>query len=290
MILFALIALFFYWHFIKINWGKEDIYLEKPLYLGLVILLIPINWLFEWLKWKATLNVLEIHSTQKDRVHAFFAGIVTGMLTPNMLGNFIGRMYYFPRSQRVSLIILTLVTNYAQFISSIVFGILGILFLEQTPLELDVSNVYGILLFVLVFLVVFYFNFEWLFRFWKRKVRVLNLIRNLKRRRSFRWSVLLLSSLRHGIFTLQFLFMLHAFGEEISINSIWWIWQVYLWVTIAPSLFLGKLAIRESISIWVLSVAGMGELTILISSFLIWTFNLLLPTLIGLLICERKRA
>lgn len=289
MILFAAIALFFYWHFTKIDWSKEQIYLERPLFLAFVILLVPVNWLFEWLKWKATLGVLEIHSTQKERVHAFFAGIVTGMLTPNMLGNFIGRMYYFPRSQRVSLIILTLVTNYAQFISSIIFGIIGILLLQQTPLDFDVSKVYLILLFALGILVVFYFNFEWLFRFWKRKVRILNLIRNLKRRRIFRWHILLLSLVRHGIFTLQFLFMLHAFGEDLSFAAVFWIWQVYLWVTIAPSLFLGKLAIRESISIWVLAVAGMGELTVLISSFLIWTLNLLLPTLVGLIICERKR-
>ena len=105
----------------------------------------------------------------------------------------------------------------------------------------------------------------------------------------YRWKILLLSFLRHGIFTLQFSFMLHAFGENLSLENVFWIWQVYLWVTIAPSLILGKLAIRESIAIWVLTLAGMGELTVLISSFLIWTFNLLLPTIIGLFICKEKR-
>lgn len=289
MILFAVIALFFYWQFKKIDWTKEEFYLAEPLFLAIVIALVPINWLLEWWKWTATLNVLEIHSTQKERVHSFFAGIVTGMLTPNMLGNFIGRMYYFPRSQRISLIMLTLVTNYAQFIASIVFGVIGILLLQRTPFDTNISSVYLLLLFVAIIGLLFYFNFEWLFRFWKRKARILNLIHNLNRRRTYRWGILGLSLLRHGIFTAQFLFMLHAFGEELSFVSVFWIWQVYLWVTIAPSLFLGKLAIRESISIWVLATAGMGELTVLVSSFLIWTLNLLLPTLIGLVICERKR-
>jgi hypothetical protein len=289
MIVFAVIALFFYWQFKKIDWTKEDFYLAEPLFLAIVIALVPINWLLEWWKWTATLNVLEIHSTQKERVHSFFAGIVTGMLTPNMLGNFIGRMYYFPRSQRISLVILTLVTNYAQFIASIVFGIIGIVLLRQTPFALDVSRIYLILILLAAFVVLVYFNFEWLFRFWKRKARILNLIRNLKRRRIFRWRILGLSLLRHGIFTLQFMCMLHAFGEDFSLVSMLWIWQVYLWVTLAPSLVLGKLAIRESISIWVLAAAGMGELSVLISSFLIWTLNLLLPTLVGLVVCERKR-
>lgn len=288
MILLAILALFFYFQMAKINWEKDSFYLEHPLFFVFVLLLIPINWIFEWAKWKATLDVLEIRSTRRDALHSFFAGIITGMLTPNMLGNFIGRIYYYQRIHRVSLIVLTLVTNYAQFIASIVFGIIAILFLDKVPFEIGVSNFYVLLIIVAVLLVIVYFNFEWIFRFWKRKARILNLIRNLKRRREYRWRILGLSIARHGIFTLQFMCMLHAFGEEFSITSLLWVWQVYFWVTLAPSLFMGKIAIRESIAIWVLTLAGMGELTVLISSFLIWTFNLLLPTLLGLVICERK--
>ena len=289
MILLAVIAVFFYFQFIKIDWGKEKIQLIHPFYLILTLLLVPINWLIEWLKWVITLKVAEVQTTQKIKLNAFFAGIITGMLTPNMLGNFIGRIYYFDRRNRISLIVLTLVSNYAQFIASIVFGIIGILILGKIPIDLEIDQFNFILIAIGVIVSVFYFNFEWFFKFLKRKARIHLLIRNIKRRRMYRWKILLLSFLRHGIFTLQFSFMLHAFGENLSLENVFWIWQVYLWVTIAPSLLLGKLAIRESIAIWVLTLAGMGELTVLISSFLIWTFNLLLPTIIGLFICKEKR-
>ncbi len=289
MILLAVIAVFFYFQFIKIDWGKEKIQLIHPFYLILTLLLVPINWLIEWLKWVITLKVAEVQTTQKIKLNAFFAGIITGMLTPNMLGNFIGRIYYFDRRNRISLIVLTLVSNYAQFIASIVFGIIGILILGKIPIDLEIDQFNFILIAIGVIVSVFYFNFEWFFKFLKRKARIHLLIRNIKRRRMYRWKILFLSFLRHGIFTLQFSFMLHAFGENLSLENVFWIWQVYLWVTIAPSLLLGKLAIRESIAIWVLTLAGMGELTVLISSFLIWTFNLLLPTIIGLFICKEKR-
>ncbi len=289
MILLALIVLFFYFQFIKVDWSKEKIQLIHPFFLFLTLLLVPVNWFFEWLKWAVTLKVVEVQATQKIKINAFFAGIITGMLTPNMLGNFIGRIYYFERRDRISLTVLTLVSNYAQFIASIVFGVIGVIILGEIPVEIEIKQFNLLLVGIGTIVVLFYFNFEWILILLKRKARIHILIRNIKRRHTYRWKILVLSFLRHGVFTIQFLFMLHAFGEKLSIENVFWIWQVYLWVTIAPSLFLGKLAIRESIAIWVLAFAGMGELTVLISSFLIWTFNLLLPTIIGLFVCKEKR-
>lgn len=288
MILLVLIGLFFYKQLSEINWNQKQFKFEHPIYLLVVLILVPLNWILEWWKWTATVNVLEIRTTSIIKKHAFFAGIVTGMLTPNMLGNFIGRIYYFERKNRVSLTILTLMTNYGQFIASIVFGVIGILILGKIPFDLDISKLTVILCGSGIGVVLLYFNFERIFKLFNVKPRIYSLIQNLKKRKQYRWKILLYSLLRHTIFTIQFLFMLYVFGEDLSIENVLWIWQVYLWVTLAPSLFLGKLAIRESISIWVLSLAGMGEITVLISSFLIWTFNLLLPTIVGLVICKRK--
>ena len=64
MILLAVIAVFFYFQFIKIDWGKEKIQLIHPFYLILTLLLVPINWLIEWLKWVITIHVAEVQTTQ----------------------------------------------------------------------------------------------------------------------------------------------------------------------------------------------------------------------------------
>lgn len=287
LILLLVVIFFFYFQFKKINWSNQTIYVENPFFLLLVLLLVPVNWFFEWRKWLLTLSVVDVYAKPATKTHAFFAGIVTGMLTPNMLGNFIGRIYYFDRNHRIALVVLTLVTNYAQFIASVFLGIIALLILHKSPWDLDIAQLNWVFIALAIFFLLIYFNFEWVFKYLKRKTRMYLLIRNLQRRRAFRWKILGLSMLRHAVFTLQFSLMLSAFGEDFSFQNMLWIWQFYLWLTLAPSLFLGKLAIRESVAIWVLAAAGMGELTIVISSFLIWVFNLLLPTVIGLFIFKR---
>jgi uncharacterized membrane protein YbhN (UPF0104 family) len=288
LILLLVVIFFFYFQFKKVNWSNQTIYVENPFSLLLVLLFVPVNWFFEWRKWTLTLSVVDVYAKPATKIHAFFAGIVTGMLTPNMLGNFIGRIYYFDRNQRIALVVLTLVTNYAQFIASIFFGIIALLILNKSPWDLDLAQLNWIFISLAMLFLLIYFNFEWVFKYIKRKTRMYLLIRNLQSRRVFRWKILGLSMLRHAVFTLQFSLMLSAFGEDFSFQNMLWIWQFYLWLTLAPSLFLGKLAIRESVAIWVLTAAGMGELTIVISSFLIWVFNLLIPTVIGLFIFKRQ--
>lgn len=289
LIVLTVIALFFYKQFSKVHWNEQSIYLEHPAALLSVICLIPVNWYFEWVKWTVVLKASEVRSTEMAKRQSFFAGIVTGMLTPNMLGNFLGRIYYFERRYRLSITVLTLVGNYAQFIASVLFGLISLFILKRTPIGDVEFQLEWLILLGAISVITFYFYFEWLFRFTRRKARILILMRSLKRRGLFRWKVLLLSILRHGVFVLQFSLMLYAFGEQFTWINMVWIWQLYLWVTLAPSLFLGKLAIRESVAIWVLGAAGMNELTVLVASFLIWTFNLLLPTLAGLIICKEKR-
>ena len=288
LILLLVVIFFFYFQFKKVNWSNQTIYVENPFSLLFVLLLVPVNWFFEWRKWLLTLSVVDVYAKPATKIHAFFAGIVTGMLTPNMLGNFIGRIYYFDRNHRIALVVLTLVTNYAQFIASVFLGIIALLILHKSPWDLDIAQLNWVFIALAIFFLLIYFNFEWVFKYIKRKTRMYLLIRNLQRRRAFRWKILGLSMLRHAVFTLQFSLMLSAFGEDFSFQNMLWIWQFYLWLTLAPSLFLGKLAIRESVAIWVLTAAGMGELTIVISSFLIWVFNLLLPTVIGLFIFKRQ--
>jgi hypothetical protein len=290
MILFAIFALFFYWQVKKLNWNADELYLKNVFWLVLAFILIPINWLLEWLKWKATLRILEVRTTNRTERHAFLAGIVTGMLTPNMLGNFIGRIYYFERRYRNPLVILTLVGNYAQFAASMLFGMISFFLLQNSPLFHELEGWKWLFIVGFIVVVLFYFNFEWITKlFFKRKQSVHRFIRTLNRRRSFRWTIFGLSIVRHTIFTIQFACVLAAFGNEISWVNILWIWQVYFWVTLAPSLFLGKIVIRESISVWVLAFAGMNEITVVASSFIIWVFNLLLPTLIAVVVCKGKK-
>ncbi|MFN5910780.1 MAG: hypothetical protein ACK45H_05550, partial [Bacteroidota bacterium] len=68
------------------------------------------------------------------------------------------------------------------------------------------------------------------------------------------------------------------------------IWQYYGWLTCVPSLFLGKLVVRDSIALWVLGFAGLSAAAIIQASIFIWIVNLLLPTLVALFILKKSPA
>jgi hypothetical protein len=101
--------------------------------------------------------------------------------------------------------------------------------------------------------------------------------------------MLILALMRHVVFTLQFACVLYAFGIDINVKSIFWIWQFYFWITLAPSLLLGKLGVRESIAVWVFVAAGMDELSVVLSAFSIWVMNLFVPTVLSLIFLKRAK-
>jgi hypothetical protein len=84
--------------------------------------------------------------------------------------------------------------------------------------------------------------------------------------------------------------MFNAFEDATNMDTFLWIWQIFLWTTLVPSLWFGKLVIRESIALLVLGSVGFGQVEILTSSILIWIFNLAIPSLIGIIICKQNNS
>lgn len=287
--LFLVVIFVFYRQLQRSDLDLNSIEVQNVWSLLFAALLMPISWLPEFVKWRTILNVSETSYTPKIEVQSFAAGIVTGMITPNMLGNFLGRMYYFRRRERISITILTLYSNYAQFLASMIFGCLAIILMNDSPLGSPTDKLIwlGALLVLLGILAFFYFEplLEMLF---PKRIQLQMRLRSIKRRRSFKWKILSLSIFRLLIFTCQFALVLHAFGAELGLEEIWWIWQYYFWVTLVPSLFLGKFLVRDSVALWVLGYAAIETNAILPASLSIWIINLLIPTFVSFFIAQQK--
>lgn len=266
----------------------ENFELRSPMALIVAVLLVALNIGLVYAQWKITLEVVAPSTDRSIKSQSFFAGLVTGMLTPNMIGNFIGRLYYFERDKRTAIILFTLLANYTQFLASLTFGWIAVvvvgdmMFLTESRFALLMLGCGVIISYLLYF---FIDNF--LIRFKRRSyfVRFRDL---LKKDRLFRMKLLGLGLARFVIFTTQFSLVLNAFGEKIDLDSIMAIWQVYLLTMLVPSLILGKIGVKESISLLILTSIGMNEFSILFSSLIIWFVNSLSPALMGLLICKRK--
>lgn len=257
-----------------------------------LILFMPLNYFFEWKKWNSIIDTLNIDLGTKTNFQAIMAGIITGMLTPNMQGNFLGRMYYFPRRNRISIVLLTIWSNLGQLIITLSFGLFSLFIFKASYLPQSQVAVWILLLFIVGFLVIFFSFEKWIFgskNNWFQRIKWLKRMRFLlKENPKFRFEQLGWGTLRYLVFSFQFVLAFMAFGASFSWELVVLVFQIYLWTTLAPSIILGKLVVRESIAIWVMTSIGLDAWTIIAASLSIWVINLLVPTLFGIVICKQK--
>ena len=265
--------------FFQLNKKSVSIYKLSIIHfwpLILTIFLVPINWLLEYNKWLILLT--NIGEQRNDlRKPAFYAGMVTGLLTPAMAGNFLGRIYYFNKSKRWKLTIHTSTSNFSQFLISMFFGGLAFLFLSVSSVFSATNFQVSAIVCIVIITCALYFFGESFIRFFPLKR--LKLIAIMLRRGPSRLHLLLFSFLRYLIFLLQFLLCLYAFSGFFSTQLVAFIALVFMAVTLTPSLFLGKIVVRESIAVAILGLAGLAPIPVLLASLTTWFFNLILPTL-----------
>ncbi len=279
LILFILFFLLLTKQFQKANLQENMIVLNNPVFLFLAVALIPVNWFFEWKKW----CLITKDARHENRRNSFFAGIVSSMFTPALVGQLAGRYLFSESMDRAKVTVMTLQSNFSQFLVTLFFGFIAVIFLEQSILnDVSITAVGGL---GLIFLVIYFLPSRFL-----QKVigdTALHVAEN-----PIRFRFLLFSLLRHLVFSCQFYCVLLAFEAYASRDLLLWIWIIYLLVTLVPSLFLGKLLIRESIAVFVLMNAGMGiqNWVVLISSLTIWTINLLIPSVIALFLLRSFQA
>jgi hypothetical protein len=254
----------------------------------LAILLMPLNWLMEFFKWKVIVqSITQVKSSKLT--HSMLSGISTGMVTPNRIGNFIGRMVYFPSRYRWVLSLGTLYANAAQFMASII-PLLLLFFIIPSNREFDHINQYlsNINIFWISFVILIFLLIYMLVpRFATVKFKSINRLSNslVLFQKSFKHKgmvLLFLSEVRFLIYSIQFYLLLIGFGADASANLFFAILLMYFFITLTPSLLFGKILIRENYALFFLSPFIENDLIILSASLFIWLLNLALPALIGL--------
>lgn len=292
ILLFFIVFWLFFNQIERITWDEwNTVRIQHFPLLLLAISLVFVNWGLEFVKWNLTLKTAQISSNRPQKIKAFLAGIVTGLLTPNLLGNFIGRLFYFQRRDRSAIILLTLFSNGAQFLASILFGIIAIYWLGfPEKIGASITNSYGFVSFFLLLLVVLaYFYFEHLPLIRSRK-QFQKLALLFKNDIFFRFKLLLLSLLRHLVFSIQYVLVLKSVGITVDLSWMGWIWQVFFWSTLVPSLWMGKLFVRESIALLLLAPLTTNSALVLISSISLWILNQVIPALIGIPFLGKKKS
>ena len=291
LLLAAAVAIIIYLQLQGVTQDQWDNFgLKSPLFLILAVVLVYPNMYVAYLKWKLILNTMDLKDKDKA-VQSFFAGLVAGILTPNMAGNFLGRMMYYKRLYRVRLIILTVIGNYAQLLATVGLGIIAVVVLDTDMLP---GNRWGWIAFLgsgVFFSFALYYLLAWFLKITRRwqKRRKNRTLEILKEYPFIRTKLLGWALVRFVIFSLQFCCMLIAFGEEPSITMLLAIWQVYFYTMLVPGFVLGKLGVKEMVALPILTAIEMNEFSIIFASLLIWFINTLSPALLGLIIFKRPQ-
>ena len=264
------------------------------LVIGVVVIMMFLNWFLEALKWRFLILKIEKVSIKRS-VRAIFSGITVSAFTPNRVGEYGGRVFCLEKADRIQAVLITVIGSMAQLVTTIVFGSIGILLLPNLMPEFDAILsqfvfAYPIMLFMIlllnVLLVSLFLNAS-VFSVVLSKFKFLKKYSKYNEVFSFYNSeelleVLIYSVARYLVFTAQFFILLQVFGVEISyINAMILIVTMLFVISVIPTIAITEIGVRGSVALFLFGLVSVNTVGILSATFVMWVINLLLPALIG---------
>jgi uncharacterized membrane protein YbhN (UPF0104 family) len=258
------------------------------------LLLVFVNWGIEALKWKASVAMIQpIGFWQAFK--AVLSGVTFSVTMPNRVGEYLGRVLYLPEGSRLKTISVTLVGSFAQLLTTLFVGILGLVILKKILLQTypDLIIWYQVALYSLIAIVLvlalIYFNVSAtvnIFKKWIRSQKYLYLVEALNSFHSkLLVRILLLSILRYLVFVVQYILVFYLFEVNVSAFVIGWVMSVvFLAMAIVPSIALVEIGVRGEISLKLMGMFSNNSLGIGLTSITVWLINLVIPAIIGSLL------
>lgn len=238
----------------------------------LIFLLTIINWTLEIVKWQKTVLTLNEISF-KTALHQSLKSFVLATITPFKIGE-IGLKAYYYKNNRKNIALLSTYTNMLQFSVTVLFGLLGS-FILYFMNHIDLVKLIILSFFAIIILFIKY-HFNKLV-----KTKKLNL-------HSFK--IFSLAFIRYLIFSTQYFIILTYLEPELfNLLTLILIYITYYISSIIPLISLFDVLIKGSVSIFVFKEIGFKVNDSLLSaSFIMWTLNFILPSIIGFYLMIHK--
>lgn len=243
----------------------------------LLLLLMPLNWLLEAMKWKKLAKPI-VHLSIVPAFKGVLSGLSMAFITPHGLGDYFGRILLLQEKDRTKLIGGILLGRLMQMLATLMFGGIGIYLLYGAQF----TTLYYVLVVCVVvsFLVLKGIKLGNNIKLIDKLKYYLGLINEYRLKTMF--AVMLLSLLRYVVFCIQFVIALSIFSEISSILKFAGTTWIFLAKSVLPSFnFLSDLGVREFSAVYFFDHFGAPLMPVLAASFLVWMVNILLPTIIG---------
>ncbi len=274
----------------------------------IIVLLLPVNLLLESWKWQFLMLKLEKVSLMRA-FKAVLAGISVSVFLPNRVGDYLGRVFFLKKADRLQATLATILGSMAQLLTTILFGLISISFFLSRWIILDNSlnrwTFIGLLFsifFVAAILIFAFLNFS-VFSVLLKKIsgHAYNKIAHYAD--VFSWYgahelfyVLAISMLRYLVFSMQFFLLLRLFQMHIGyLQTMMVIGIIYLLMSIIPTIALSEIGVRGSVSLYAFglffgtSLPNVLDGQIVAASSALWLLNLALPALSGLFFILKLR-
>lgn len=261
-------------------------------------LLSVLNLAIESYKWWAMTRKIQ-PVTYTHAFNSVLTGLAMGFITPNRLGDFPGRAVLYAPGNRTRVVLMNLLSGYAQFVIICLLGLLSLCLIPAEFLWYTAGSetwrwmYFTLLLLLLLFHLLVMFNTRSFILFfarikWFRKVTVklenfpvLNPVENML--------ALHLSLLRSLVYTAQLVMLLYFLDDSVSPLQ-WLLYtNVYFFVlTVAPSFMLNKLGVRESLAVVVFADLCQNPVVPVVAVLLLWIMNQVVPAIAGAFILFKK--
>ena len=271
--------------------------LENLKYLLCCLILIPLNWFLESLKWKQVLSKIQVLSFGQA-IKSVLIGLTSGFFTPNRVGEPVGRSMFLADGNKTKGVICSLICTLSQSFATLFFVCIAIVLacnivveLEQIPQIILVRNI-GIIAAVTVFLL--YLTIP----FWVGKLKLKSeKLQDIARAISLisyasLLKVSLYSIVRFAVYSFQYYLMLKFFAVDIHFSTAMVLIPInYFLVSIIPSVAFAELGIRGSSALLVMEPLLGNTLGVALAAMSLWFINYVIPMLVGSLLLiktERK--
>ena len=252
-------------------------------YIFMALTLMLFNWGIETYKWNFLIKkIVELSFFKAFKI--VITGITISLITPNRIGEIPGRVYLLNRKSRNrDLIWLTTMGSFTQLVCTVLFGGIGLMFTYEYFHSYLSSKMLIVLFTTFLLITLLFFAIP----FFARKIKSLKKLLSEKALQVSGVDILqvqLISVLRYFIFFFQYLLILWAFNINVfEIEEIMLIPVCFFVASIIPTILLSEIGVRSSVAIFIFGMVSDNTMAIVLSSVVLWTINIALPGLLGIL-------
>lgn len=262
------------WDIIQKQWEKP----EAIFYLTGLLILTFLNRFIEILKWKNLAQVIEPISIWESTKQVLI-GITFGIVTPNGIGEYAGKAWFYPKKEAGKVVFLNAVCNGIQVIYAVTFGLIGTLYVnflhEFIPTQYIFFFFGGLITAVVLLLSIKNisikgYSLQTIFKYLgeiKREIHTKNIT---------------LAFLRYVVLIHQYYLLYRFFDVEIAYGTLLAVVaSIYLLASSLPNFQAIDFALKGSVAIFLFGFFGVNEWVIALVATSIWLLNLVIPIAIG---------